>query len=569
MYKSEFLVPSGCRKSFTQNKLIKLIIVVSISSDDSNGKTMKRRSSCSASASKSDCTVEMDSAVAKDASTILTLNDDCLLEVFQHFNVPDLCSVADVCSRFRQNAKYCFAHSKKDNLDITLDIGDHTGAFLPMRCIIAGRKSQRLIRETPTLKQALSRASRVLRNFGEFIVKFRDGAFFRGAIEWNAEWKKKYYTRQIIELLLRYSCGTLAEMDLSSYHFEDDFAPMMRPLVEHLHKLSLSYCKIDEEFLRLCLLWCEELRELYLSVVEVAWKRFDWLHQPFPKLVKISIVCVEYLEANDIVEMLKCNPQLKEIKICNPMPANEYKLLTIDSVLPPIAKYVPEIETLRLFLMRADISFCRETVECFSQLSKLTSLTLDLGRNRDVLDGIVSAINTIAAANIQLKFLQLHHVNCTHKADQFFRDICKFKQLEALVLAWCHGFTAYHLMEVFEHCSEISRLVFLVSVRLEPKHIIETVRLLPKLRLLRIGQTSRNHKKFKIDIYIFKQLLRIVENRREPIHLEIKLPESCYTQKVPIDLAEAHKKSLSIISTGKRYSEQYYEYDNNTMPNWI
>lgn len=43
------------------------------------------------------------------------LNDDCLLKVFKHLNLADLCSVADVSSRSRQNARSHFASKIKND----------------------------------------------------------------------------------------------------------------------------------------------------------------------------------------------------------------------------------------------------------------------------------------------------------------------------------------------------------------------------------------------------------------------------------------------------------------------
>lgn len=59
-----------------------------------------------------------------DATTILKLNDDCLSEVFKHLDLQSLCAVADVCNRFRQNAKVCFEHSETKELKYNFSKGD-------------------------------------------------------------------------------------------------------------------------------------------------------------------------------------------------------------------------------------------------------------------------------------------------------------------------------------------------------------------------------------------------------------------------------------------------------------
>lgn len=57
-----------------------------------------------------------------DATAILDLNDDCLLQTFKHLGLLSLCDIADVRNRFRENAKECFKYSKKTKLCIVDDI---------------------------------------------------------------------------------------------------------------------------------------------------------------------------------------------------------------------------------------------------------------------------------------------------------------------------------------------------------------------------------------------------------------------------------------------------------------
>lgn len=68
------------------------------------------------------CTTKSIASSEEDATTILTLNDDCFLEIFQYLDLIDLCAVADTCRRFRQNAKACFAYSKRENLNLGNDV---------------------------------------------------------------------------------------------------------------------------------------------------------------------------------------------------------------------------------------------------------------------------------------------------------------------------------------------------------------------------------------------------------------------------------------------------------------
>lgn len=137
------------------------------------------------------------SALTENATTILALNDDCFLEVCQYLDLLDFCAVAEVCHRFRQNAKACFAHSKKKNLNVKNDIIKH--------------KNHRY-----SFNQVISKISKILRNFGGFISKFEEKSMACAHhdfedIGWSYRWKpeekfiwRAIYVRSIIiELLVR------------------------------------------------------------------------------------------------------------------------------------------------------------------------------------------------------------------------------------------------------------------------------------------------------------------------------------------------------------------------------
>lgn len=55
-------------------------------------------------------------------TVILDMNDKCLVEVFKHLKLADLCAVAEVCRRFKKNATTCFELSEKKDLILSEDI---------------------------------------------------------------------------------------------------------------------------------------------------------------------------------------------------------------------------------------------------------------------------------------------------------------------------------------------------------------------------------------------------------------------------------------------------------------
>lgn len=85
-----------------------------------------------------------DSCPLKSVTTNYYLNDDCLREVFENLDVRSLCAIADVCVRFRQNAKLHFKSSEHCN---SVD-----NSFF-----------------YASVEEELIQTSKLLRNFGEYI----------------------------------------------------------------------------------------------------------------------------------------------------------------------------------------------------------------------------------------------------------------------------------------------------------------------------------------------------------------------------------------------------------------
>lgn len=475
-------------------------------------------------ASPTEGTMTLDSALAENTITVLALNDDCLQEVFEYLDLLELSAAADVCERFRQSAQECFARSKKDTLDFYHDI----------------------YRPRDTFKKTLLKASSVLRNFGHFIAELNvDGNL--SILQLRED------QRKLFELFVRYyrevnadHCSSLKELYLSDFDLRIDFAHAMGPL--RLGKLSLKNGQIGGTFLDMLPLWFAELQELRLDGVDV--ERFDFLHRPFPKLVTFAMNWNSDLTIDDVGKMLEYNPQLKHIELGH--------LPQLENILSSIVEYAPEIETLDLCWYGTD-TINRETISDFAQLRKLRTVKLQVENSGDassripLREYIVQVIDAIAEANIPLEQLWWYSPCFKLDADQFVHAIMKLKQLETLDLELCGDFASSHLIEICKDCSELTTLrsngVFVPT----PENIMEIVRYSPKLRLLQMNTypgelEGENH---SIDIKMFKELLKIVENRSSKAHLEIRLAGFYNLENIPTDLAQAHRRSLSIVHKTK------------------
>lgn len=152
----------------------------------------------------------------------------------------------------------------------------------------------------------------MLRNFGEFIPELQQTD--HGTLH-----SELRYRRAVIDLLLKYCSGTLIELTLVNIKFTYGITILTRPLFERLQKLDLGECRFSELSLEMLPLWAPELRELNLIYYNPCEEesehesRFNFLHQPFPKLTRISLTRVPDLRNHDVGEMLKLNYQLKAI----------------------------------------------------------------------------------------------------------------------------------------------------------------------------------------------------------------------------------------------------------------
>lgn len=118
---------------------------------------------------------------------ILNLNDDCLREVFGALELSDLCSVADVCHRFRRIAVEAFKVSNYKKLE------------LHALCCIEEEPIKRL-----------QRIEKVLRHFGGFVESMdANGTHQYGLHQIN--------DNRIVELISSYCSASLTKLKLDNF----------------------------------------------------------------------------------------------------------------------------------------------------------------------------------------------------------------------------------------------------------------------------------------------------------------------------------------------------------------
>lgn len=439
-------------------------------------------------------------------TSILNLSDVCLLAVFQYLNVQDLSTVADVCSRFRAVAKTSFDQSKRSRLEFPDDF------------------------EYSHVSETLLKIPGVLRNFGSYITEIRVSS-------WGMrERLRSRYESELVDLLTKYCCGTLITLELFNFKLKPENVLKLRPVFEGLQKLEL-HC---ETFPKLSKSWFPKLRELkyYDSGERDFYKEYSKLVQSYYKLEKIALIKLYGITDDDIQNILKCNPKLKEIELCR------CKFLSAIT-LRAIAEQAPEIEKLDLKLKFNE--HLNRYTNYFSGMPNLTSLVLNL----EFPDPhYVSLVCEISEARMPLKYFRVHNQRMKEDRDaarSFIDAILALNKLETLILVDFDGLNA---KDINRFCKHLKHLTVLYLEDVVPLTVDEILKLVGNAKKLEQLVLDEKHADNIIDFdgeTLMEKTAKIVEKRRNKTHLEIDLIGKCYNVGRLNDSSKLHNNSVSVI----------------------
>lgn len=443
----------------------------------------------------------------EESTNILNLNDHCLRQVFDKMVPYDLGGIADVCSRFRQNAQACVAVSK----------------FMKVNAAI--------LRRGEISDEPLPRVSRSLRNFGEFI----------SAISASGSKYKPKEQHGIIELIRRYCSETLIELKLYNFFHEttdESLTCSEQPMFRHLEKMEFKICNLNKFFLNVSPIWFPALQELYLAHIEDA-ERFDGLQQNFSKLESITLHQVSNLWEPDIVEILKCNPQLK-IAFFEQL---DFFDEISDRIFQPIAKYAPRLEELCL---RNIIQTNDKNVEFIGKLKKLKTLQIAQVAPRITW----SIIRNVGMPNIQLECLCLDIIWLTIDFDQLIAAFPNLKKLKTLELKRLEDFSVSHICQLCGQLPELNELqLFDNNFVLSAGDILDLVENANTLQLLRYCEPNMKpqpNPRVHINGETFMKIVKLIEKRPLKQPLRIVLDCKCFTADIPAKLVAMHKDMLEL-----------------------
>lgn len=432
---------------------------------------------------------------------MLSLNDDCLFEIFEYLNVVDLCTVADVCDRLKQSAQVYFSRFIK-NLDLRQNMF-HRPDFPGWKFLIMPD---------------------ILRNFGAGIEKFAD----RSA---------RKYQKETLALLSSQYDEVLTHLTLSEYDMTDEVAWIIRPLLQRLQTLSINFSFGFSKLLLESLAdWAPELRELEFGYVSDSFHvyeaQYDGLHRSFSKLEKISFLYNHFVRTEDIYEILMRNPQLKQVEIFRCKHVNH-------CILPVIAEHAPQIE--HLMFVEDDSSPINSA--CFGQFLNLNSLSLSCTNN------ILSVLREIGLTNMPLRHLRLYDLNLYNDrmADRFADEISKLTKLEKLDLLLARELNAVHILKICRNLTEIAEIYLEADFSMNAADLLNLIRNAKKLKMLALFNVNHSSDDgILIDDSVYQQMVDAVQKRNSQTPLQMRLDSDTYTSQVTPALATLHKKLLTI-----------------------
>lgn len=221
--------------------------------------------------------------------SLLTLNNNCILEIFECLDVATLCRMANVCKRFRALAEIGYRHRYR--IDCTQTYGHDALTFRQVQC-----------------------------KFGQFILKI-DAEFLP-------------FVRQIDADLLNKYCPNLMSLCCNTRIFTCNAD---RPLFTRLNHLDLYLCKFNGNANKL-FENCLQLQDLKFAGDLTTFKNV--FLKKFPILNEIEINLFSQDGTIEFRTFLQLNPQLEHLSQINPN--------LNDTSISAIVTHVPHLKALKL-----------------------------------------------------------------------------------------------------------------------------------------------------------------------------------------------------------------------------
>lgn len=358
-----------------------------------------------------------------------TMNDDCILEIFERIDLFDLCNAAEVCTQFKRLADQTFSLRFK-KISLPPHFG-HGGTNI-------------------------EDYTKLFRHFGSLI---EDLSFFC-----KFEWMDN---NQLLNLIGEHCTDKLKRIHFSRFHLHSSASECLKPLFANLQALKFTACVLPPQQLFAVCGKLEKLGILFSAGGS------NLLRQTFPRLRKIRIDFPKDLVSTALEDFLVNHNKIKSccLRFCN-LPFG---------ILPTISQQLPELEKLKINdLVSQDDAFFEENVlSCVLALGELKSLKV-LELHCDGMP-IIELTNKLVTEKIPIKevtltphFIDSNVVNAIgslnriekmclaqstiQNADSMVALVKKLPMLRELNLFHVDGFDLAALKKLIPHIKHLTKL---------------------------------------------------------------------------------------------------------------
>lgn len=437
--------------------------------------------------------------VPTTATTIYSLNDHVLREVFKHLNTAELCTVADVNTDFKRNARAEFSHRNK------------------AKCFTY---SFERIGNWKKYAVQLQRLFSILRNFG---------TVFR-SMEIRLHRPLRDPSRNLMKSIGRF-CPALMKLFLRDFRFTADSIPKMRPWLIRLKVLDMENCRWDSPAAAYGMLsFCSRLQTLRIKFLQDL-KEVDLDLQngkafAMPDLKSLAFTWCPQLTNKSIENFIRMVPGLRTINLtfCD----------TISSeIVPAIVQHCPRMKRIEFWLNKYERNFI-ENLSQLKHLIALEALTIDCNGYP-----IASVIGQLATAGIPLKHLELRKF-ITNR--ELVTGIEGLKQLQTLKLVFGRALAGSEILAIVKNLNQLAHLTLRGSGTFSTDLLMDILQCVPKLCELDCVDTPP----IKINAQVYLDILNYVSTREDQLGLCMSLAFNSCIAAVPVEWLLANQNLLKL-----------------------
>lgn len=438
--------------------------------------------------------------------SLLTLNPDCVLKLFEYLNLVDLCAMAGTCTSMFNYAKYHF-RLKHKNFDFA---SMYDGNLLDV-----------------------SNATQLLRIFGDQIHTLKVSRdFFKDSAVQNTDTVSTQLLRSIAD-----NCQQIVKvLALDGINFMADImVDELASLFNSLEMLSLDQCSMYE------VRWCDMKNLKVLKLKEVdGFDAYFWK----AKFDKLEVVELNHLDIDveNLTEFILSVPTIKRLSIV--------KCGYITTAIFGAIKVLENLEELEFQLNRPNRSeeFHQRDLMHLTELKVLKVLRLYCNKKsvRQLIDGFCE--KKIALEQLELAYGLMDVATV--------EAIVKLETVKALKLNNMVEFADYLMSPIAKGMSQLEEFHIKTEANITQYRIKEIVRSANRLTSLNIDA-----KDFSLKTDTYNAILCAVKDRKDDIRLAVSIYGDGNQTTVPVDVLKGpNEKWLKVDSFDRNANRLFQLY---------